>query len=84
MRSRGAGVPPAKLPKSGNQAKIPMFSVISRPGRCDFQVARQRMESGRNAGGREGKTHADRGDSEDSKMGKRGNMVELLADGNPE
>ena len=31
MRSRTAGGPPAKLPKSGNQAKSPMFSVISRP-----------------------------------------------------
>ena len=31
LRRRGAGGPPAKLPKSENQAKIPMFSIISHP-----------------------------------------------------
>ena len=31
MDSLGAGVPPAKRPKSGKQAKTPVFSVISHP-----------------------------------------------------
>jgi hypothetical protein len=29
--SRGAGLPPVRLQKSGRQAKTPMISVISRP-----------------------------------------------------
>ena len=45
--SRGTVIPPARPQKSGKQAKQPIFSVISRPGRCDLQVAPLRMEDGR-------------------------------------
>ena len=57
--------PARGLPKSGNQAKSPMFSVILRPvahpGRCDFpEVAPQRMEGGRDAKGRKADAQSDR------------------------
>ncbi len=73
MCRRGAGVPPARRLESGKQAKMPMFSVISRqpwtplPG-VRHLAAPWRMGGGRMAhakfakcagGGLEGRTHAE-------------------------
>lgn len=54
MECRGAGGPPVGRMGNGKQAKIPMFSIISR------KVRQVRQGNGRYAGGnREGRIHAD-------------------------